>query len=371
MLSQRRKDNLPALRFLYLFEISNRIKKIDLFRDDERNMHSLLRLFKYLANHAQDLMDLELSYVTAVSVIEVMKLFPGLTSLRWTEDKSNVWPEESSKLMNVPICPNIKNLDFSSCVYDFPSHVTSAIIQACPNLTNLAFNIAQAADCLRDILIGCPNLIKLSVSCSMEYEPVDGMVEHLMSDIAAFGLQLKSFNISFASSETGLDLRLMALRMSLKTVICRVKHIDLDLSLNGLQGDISSMFEPWSDIDLEHLNICTNHDDADMVAKILKACRNVHWLNLNGDVDICPVMIKLSETCHQLVTLRLEYERRIDGSAMRSLLQGCLQLESLAVLAFLDIFAYEGLALYGGNLTFLQIMEFYESIGLTVDRDYF
>jgi hypothetical protein len=79
-------------------------------------------------------------------------------------------------------------------------------------------------------------------------------------------------------------------------------------------------------------------------------------LVLNGNADISRVMIKVSESCYQLVDLNLAYDGQINGVAMRNLLQSCPLVKSLTTKAFIDVQAYEHLAVYGGNLTKLTLI---------------
>jgi hypothetical protein len=132
-------------------------------------------------------------------------------------------------------------------------------------------------------------------------------------------------------------------------------HAD-DYNNDGTQEfSICSLFSS-PDVDLRFLNICTEVDTSDMIVKMLHGCRNIEKLVISGYADgISTMMMKISANSHRIVDLLLGYGGLVDGKAMKALLQSCHQLTSLGVTSYLDLQAYENLALYGGNLTKLEL----------------
>jgi hypothetical protein len=112
---------------------------------------------------------------------------------------------------------------------------------------------------------------------------------------------------------------------------------------------ITSLFSSPG-VDLRSLTINTSNENADMIAMMLQGCRNAEKLNLSGRAHISPVISRISAICHQLIDLKLNYDRVVDSPATKTLLKSCCQLQSLTIFANFDVQAYENLALYGGNL---------------------
>jgi hypothetical protein len=369
ILNQRAVGYVPALQLLHLIEISRRVKKIVFisFKDhisdngldgDELNLHKDIRLVQYLAIHARDLLEIELHGTTAECMIEVMALLPNLTSIDWNQDPFDVWAKISPDDTVISTHPSIKSFKWSSNAIGFSGQVTSTIFKACSNLTRLNCVAPWAVERIRDILVSCKSLTELSVLFPIEYEPIEGMVEQVVVDIAQHGQRLKSVSMCMSYTPKKLDLRLPTTKTALKTIIRRVKY--LDLKINAELGDITSLFEAStglgsSAIDLQRLKIQTNDDDVDMIAKVLKACPDVEKLHLEGNANISKLLMTVSESCHQLVNLNLKYLGRINGSVMRSFLQSLPQLHDFTLRSSLDLLAYESLALYGNNLTCLSL----------------
>jgi hypothetical protein len=356
LIMTQRGKTLPAIAFLHLIETSHRLRKIHLYEEeDDPELATRLPFLKYLADHASNLPEIKLKLFTAACVIKTMRLFPNLTSITW-ECLEDFWiPDLPEHLANIPSCPTIKSFTLSSDFSGFPSQLTTAMIKACPNITSLDCVFPWAAKGLNDVLTSCPCITELTVSAPYDYEPADRVLEPLMLNIAAYGTSLKS--LKMVSTDIDLDIRQDATKMDMKTIIRRVKDLELVVDYDCEHGAISSLFEQATDIDLQSLTLRTDEKDAEIIAKVLKGCHNAKRLHFMGSTDISPVMTSVSGTCHLLMDLTLLYPGRILGSKMQSLLQSCPKLESLKLRASIDLLAYESLALYGGNLTSLELLE--------------
>jgi hypothetical protein len=353
--------NGPTVKLLHLIEISHRIKTLNFFEASYTlKYHTSTLFFAYLADHARDLIELELDYVTVEFVIEAMKLFPNLTSMTWKQNSaiSDVGALALSLQSSMLICPKIKFLKLDTNVSSVhSSQLISAVIKACPNLSCLTCDFPWAGESLHQAFIACPKISDLEVSCQAEFELTDQMIETLILNIAEYGTQLKGLKINLDDTSMRLTLRREKVKTALMSILPRLNHLDLSVNVEGELGDISGLFEPSTDIDLRYLDIRTSNEDATMIAKILKACFNIRKLHLSGSADISRLMVNVSESCHQLVTANLLYDGQISGKLMQNLLRSCPKLAILTLRAVLDVSAYESLALYGGSLTTLRLLE--------------
>jgi hypothetical protein len=354
-------ENIPVIILLDLVSISHRLKKICLREgNEELNADSWIRFPCYLSQHTQDVQEIECLYLSSRCLVVAMTLFPNLTSVVWIQHRDDVWEEDLSDPNSIPTCPNIKSFNLSSAPSNLPPQVIAAIISACTSLTSLECPVDWLADGLDASDLSCPQLSHLSLN--FFGDSPSGIYESILPWIADdnHAPTLRYLKLRHFACDQSLDLRIHALNTAMRKIIRQAKQLDLGIGIDAGRGDISSLFDPSSAsasaIDLEQLNLETSDDDVDMIAKILKACRNAHELQLTGSADISQVMIKIADNCHQLVTLELQYEGMVDGSAMKSLLQLCPKLESLTIYAAYDVLAYESLALYGGNLTHLKLV---------------
>jgi hypothetical protein len=345
-----------SLVLIRLIEISHRIKKISLNEEKEENNRdprAWLRIIMYLAEHTRQLKQVYFGYLSAECVIEGLKVFPYLTIVQWSQFPGDVWTKDLAELTKIPIFSNIESFDLMEASPSLQPKVTAAVVKACPNLTYLDVVGIWIATGFVDIPQFCQSLI--DVSLLFEGGFPERMLNQIISNIAEYDSNIESLKIeNFGHDENShhLDLRNHAVRAALKSITHRVNYLQLDVDIDSTPGDISFAFESSTGIDLECLIIRTNNEDADMVAQILKGCRNANKIELQGQADISQVMMKISDLCNQLTDLSLtDYEGIIDGPAMRSLLQCSPMLERLYLDSYpLELKAYESLALYGGSL---------------------
>jgi hypothetical protein len=347
--------DLSALGLLHLIEISRRIRLLCIYETgNEPSPCDWSRIFAYLAIHTQDLSQVIFDGSTNIeTVLEAMNRFPNLTSINWRQDEYDNLTGALIELMKLSTFPNIKSFDIISDSSIDPQ-VTSAVILACPNLTTLTCHAGNSSpwvkDGLKDVLRNCSKLCHLDISCSTLLANDIGPIFPFTA-IAEHCSMLTSLKLAHWSSSYKLDLRVEAIAIALRAIIRRLNILILYLDFDCLPSNISGLFEPSADIDLHKLTIKTYNEDADMIAKILKGCRNANELHFSGEASISPVLMKISDSCHQLVTLALyKYKGVVDGPAIRGLLQSNPQLESLTLDSTLDLLAYESLALYGDSL---------------------
>jgi hypothetical protein len=184
------------------------------------------------------------------------------------------------------------------------------------------------------------------------------MINQILPLIAEYAISLTSLSIGqlyYERNSHKLDFRAATIAAAMTAIIRRVHKLELDHRFRVEIGGLVPMFESTYYIDLQLLTIRTYDEDPDMIAKILKGCRNVYELNLSGRANISQVMIKISKTCCLLETLFLHHRRQVDGTAMKSLLRCCPKLFDMGLDASLNVEAYESLALYGSNLLNLTL----------------
>jgi hypothetical protein len=179
----------------------------------------------------------------------------------------------------------------------------------------------------------------------------------MLMAIADHGLQLKKFSIRIESII--IDIRHASTRQALITTINRLHRREIEgLEFFTDAGDpetsICSLFKS-SKVDLRSLAMNTHNANADEIATILRGCRNADTLQLTGKANISNVLMQISDSCHMLVELKLEYDGSINGVVMAAFLQSCLELRSVAFHAALDTDAYEMMAMYGENITDLRL----------------
>jgi hypothetical protein len=356
-MNNQREVSLRASALLHLIEISHRLKKIQLHTYTIEN--GWIRLVFYLAEHAEGLEEILFYGSSAQNVIETLKVFRNLTSVTWFQAEDSVWTKDLSDLMSIPDFPNIKKFDLTYAVSSLEPQVTSAIISACSNLTHLKCIGKWMVDGLKNVLMSCRNLTYLDITNHHSALRV-GVFNQLMPLIAEFASSLRSLKVAQFLAERNLsklDLRSPIILSAMKSILCRLHHlgVGVGVGITAERGDISCMFDPSpsSNIDLKSLRLQTDDCNPDMIVKLLRGCRNAHELDLSGKANVSQVMMEIADSCRKLVTLRLIYEGELDGSALKSLLQSCPNIENLTLGASLDVLAYESLGIYAGSVTFL------------------
>jgi hypothetical protein len=245
-----------------LIEISHRIKMISLSINTDKcepNPHILLQILFFFREYARDLSILEFHYVPTVCMIEALKMFPNLTSVQWSQHEGDLWSQDLTDITTgMPTYPNINCLRLTHIVSSLDPQMISSIIKACPNLTSLQCDGVWIVNVLNEVLPSCRQLTGLHISCRDEF--TNAAFEEIITLIAKHCTSLKSLTLThrFAHlSDEHMDLRLETIKTAMKTVIRQVNRLNLDLNFGYAPGDIASLFEPLTDIDLQDLRIQT------------------------------------------------------------------------------------------------------------------
>jgi hypothetical protein len=217
--------------------------------------------------------------------------------------------------------PNIESFTFSNSSGADTTDVLP-FIAACPNLKSLTCIGPRLFQLVNKIIVSCKRLA--SVHLSSDGHDDQGIFPMLLA-IAEHGLQLKDLRIDV--SKMNIRVRNENISNALVKIVKRFQCFEFKSRsfYNAADPDrsICSLFSS-SDIDLRSLSVNSCSEDVDSVTAMLRGCHNAEQLNLEGCADISDVMIKVSNSCHQLVDLCLSFCGRVDGAAMRGLLQSCI-----------------------------------------------
>jgi hypothetical protein len=340
---------MQALSTLHLVESNPHVKKLVVIEGGFNTLDS--RIFGHLGKHCCEVKEVVVYSQSAEAVRLAMASFPILSSLTWEcHSRSFSLP---TLLGEMNLYPNIESF-YLNISHNLGAAEITSLIKACPNLKHLECHGPWMFQGLHEVLASCNmiTILVLNYDDDVFYNPTS-----ILSAIAEHGLQLKEWKLKFDKIE--IDLRNSSTRSDLTRTMKRLRSFQFysrfvfdDVNLDR---SICSMFSS-SDVDLRSFSVMTYTDDADRIAMMFQCCRNADRLGLRGSANISQVMMKVSDSCRQLVDLSLAYDGRVDGLAMRSLLQTCPLLKTLAIQASLSLQAFEYLVIYGGNLTELALL---------------
>jgi hypothetical protein len=349
-LSPMQRNNeraITVLSVLRLVECNPHIKRLVL-ENNEIAIES--RMIAYLSKHCKEVNEIHVETTSAEAIRLVMASFPNLSTIWWNVSYDIV-PNDK----DIALHPNIEvfKLDIENNVFGIGE--ISALIQACPNLKTLECAGYWCFEGLTyQVMDSCRKLQKIS----LHYQDADYYDSaEIFSTIANYGSQVKELSMEFGNLE--IDISDDSIREDLITLIPRLHYLNFDSILTretDPDQSISSIFcSPV--IKLRFLDINTANDDADQIAMMLQGCADANTLFLRGKANISEVMMKISDSCHNLVDVDLNYPKgTINGEAMRRLLQSNRKIKEFVLLrASIEVKAYEALALYGESITYLRI----------------
>jgi hypothetical protein len=328
----------------HLIECNPQLKKLMIYVNDSNrapNEHA----FTYLRQRCQEVKNIDITTTSAEIFHLAMASFPNVLSVAWTCLNSSSFPIEPQGQLTF-FYPNVESLMLHTRLDSDAANVSS-LIKACPNLKSLKnlgpFNLRG----LPEIMRSCSRMtyMLLHFFRSNDFDRYD--FAPMISAMADYGLQLAELNICLPG--TIIDIRNDSIRNAFPRLINRLKCFNLTNFECDPDVSICDLFNS-PDADLRSLSINTSNESLDKLALLLRSCRNADRLDLKGDADISQVMVKVSDSCRQLVSLQLSYNGRIQGAAMLTLMRSCPLLKRLIVKASLDVQAYEHIAYYGENL---------------------
>jgi hypothetical protein len=319
-----REQLMSTLRGLHLLECNPWVKKLALV-DSAKEISSdrSNRLFHYLSKRCPEVREIILRSASEETIRLAMDSFPKLETI---ECNSSTGTLDNSYIKKLRSYPKIETLLLHASS-DEGHAALVPLIKSCPNLKALDCRGSWVCHGLPEILVSCNKLTRLIMSGT---DIINDHIASILPAIAEYGLQLQEFSMV---CNAVVDVRRYSIaRYDLIRIARRVRCFELWLK-NCISDDdprstICSMFRSPG-VNLQSVGIDSGRESADMIAMMLQSCRNTTELNIHGHVDISPVMMKISASCHQLVDLELHYDGLADGTAMKAFLQACHQLISL------------------------------------------
>jgi hypothetical protein len=312
---------------------------------------------QYVLENCQQVMHLTLSSLMVDDMLMAVSCCPKLTDVKIhdiaiQENSFKTWPKPTIH------CEHIVSLSVNEALESSREVIHPDIlglISACTNLESLYCEGNWILRAAQAIFPCCIMLEELSILLNDASQNYPSLFADLVYHIATHCHHLKKFDFIFCDNPR-LDMRTESIHSSLRTIISRLNSFIYANrgSSESDKGFISSIFDNLRS-NLTELDIATEYDDADMIGVMLRQCDEVQSLEVNGRTDICPVVIKVSESCHLILDLRINYEGILDGLAMKTLLVSCPLLKEIDLSTFYHVDAYESLALYGNNLTEIRL----------------
>jgi hypothetical protein len=345
--------SVEILSTLRLVECSPHINTLSLFVGDQKYTLYKRIIVDYLSQHCQHVTKIVISIASAEAVRLLLASFPNLSKIDWYRMSDDHFVPIVTQ-RKIASYPNIKDFDcFDQSGLN--SEEIISLMKACPNLIHLTCIGRWLCHAMREVMTlrGLKSIVLHHERCKNlpgeEVTPILFM-------IADHCLQLKELIIILG---TDIDLRTLLIRNAMKCIIMRLSKLLIDITSlrtdhENPETSICSLFSSPG-VDLRSLEFNTYDENADQIAAILKGCQNANKLKLEGQTSISEVMLKITDSCHQLVDLEIYYHGSVNGEAMLALLKSCHQIRSLMCRTPLEVKAYEALALHGGGLTSLKI----------------